>query len=49
MILDLAILSRVQFAFTIGFHIIWPTLTIGLGLFLFILESLWLTKKRSYL
>lgn len=45
MILDLAILSRVQFAFTIGFHIIWPTLTIGLGLFLFILESLWLTKK----
>lgn len=40
--LDLALLSRLQFAFTIGFHIIWPTLTIGLGLFLFILESIWL-------
>lgn len=44
--LDLAILSRVQFAFTIGFHIIWPTLTIGLGLFLFIVETLWLKTKN---
>lgn len=42
MTLDLSLLSRLQFAFTIGFHILWPTLTIGLGLFLFILESLWL-------
>lgn len=49
MSLDLAILSRVQFAFTIGFHIIWPTLTIGLGLFLLILESLYLkTNNHIY-
>ncbi|MBI2791726.1 MAG: cytochrome ubiquinol oxidase subunit I [Gammaproteobacteria bacterium] len=44
---NLAILSRVQFAFTIGFHIIWPTLTIGLGLFLLILETLWLKTKNT--
>lgn len=44
--LNLEILSRFQFAFTIGFHIIWPTLTIGLGLFLVILESLWLKTKN---
>lgn len=49
MSLDLAILSRLQFAFTIGFHIIWPTLTIGLGLFLLILETLHLkTKNHLY-
>lgn len=44
--LDLAILSRIQFAFTIGFHIIWPTLTIGLGLFLFIFEVAWIKSKK---
>lgn len=45
--LDLAILSRIQFAFTVGFHIIWPTLTIGLGLFLLLLETLWLKSKNT--
>lgn len=44
--LDLSLLSRLQFAFTVGFHIIWPTLTIGLGLFLLILESFWLKTKN---
>lgn len=44
--LDLAVLSRLQFGFTIGFHIIWPTLTIGLGLFLLILETLFLKTKN---
>lgn len=47
---DAAILSRIQFAFTVSFHIIWPTLNIGLGLFLLILEILWLkTHKIAYL
>jgi cytochrome d ubiquinol oxidase subunit I len=47
---DAAILSRIQFAFTVSFHIIWPTLNIGLGLFLLILEILWLkTHKTAYL
>lgn len=42
-------LSRIQFAFTIGFHILWPALTIGLCLFLFVCEALWLkTKNAAY-
>lgn len=45
--LDLIILSRLQFAFTIAFHIIWPTLTIGLGIFLFIFEIAWLKTKQE--
>lgn len=47
MAIDLAILSRIQFAFTIGFHIIWPTITIGLGLFLLTIETLWLKTGQS--
>lgn len=44
------LLSRIQFAFTVSFHIIWPTINIGLGLFLLILEISWLkTKKIEYL
>lgn len=34
------LLSRVQFAFTIGYHILFPALTIGLALFLVVLEAL---------
>ncbi|MDB4888503.1 MAG: cytochrome ubiquinol oxidase subunit [Gemmatimonadetes bacterium] len=36
------ILARIQFAFTVSFHIIFPTLSIGLALFLAIVEALWL-------
>jgi cytochrome bd ubiquinol oxidase subunit I len=36
------ILSRLQFAITTLFHILWPVLTIGLSLFLVVTESLWL-------
>jgi cytochrome d ubiquinol oxidase subunit I len=35
------ILSRLQFAITTLFHILWPVLTIGLSLFLVVTESLW--------
>lgn len=43
------ILSRIQFAFTMGFHIVFPTLNIGLGLFLAVMEGLWLkTGLRVY-
>jgi cytochrome d ubiquinol oxidase subunit I len=45
---DALLLSRLQFAFTIGFHIIFPAFTIGLASFLAVLEGLWLfTKKPS--
>ncbi|HET9679492.1 MAG TPA: cytochrome ubiquinol oxidase subunit I [Gammaproteobacteria bacterium] len=36
------LLSRLQFAFTISYHILFPTLTIGLSVFLVIFEALWL-------
>ncbi len=43
------LLSRIQFGFTIGFHIIFPTLNIGLAVLLCILEGLWLkTKDLKY-
>lgn len=43
---DALLLSRLQFAFTIGFHIIFPAFTIGLASFLAVLEGLWLFTKR---
>ena len=39
--MDAAILSRLQFAFTIGYHILWPTLTIGLAAFVAWSSMLW--------
>ncbi|CNL11523.1 putative cytochrome oxidase subunit [Yersinia kristensenii] len=42
-------LARIQFAFTISFHIIFPAITIGLASFLAVLEGLWLkTKNEDY-
>lgn len=42
-------LSRIKFAFTVGFHILFPTLTIGLAVYLLILEILWLrTHDERY-
>jgi cytochrome d ubiquinol oxidase subunit I len=43
-------LARVQFAFTVSFHIIFPTISIGLAMFLAVIEGLWLkTKDLVYL
>lgn len=44
--LDALLLSRLQFAFTVGFHIIFPAFTIGLASFLAVLEGLWLATKK---
>lgn len=44
--MDALILSRLQFAFTIGFHIIFPAFTIGLASFLAVCEGLWLFTKK---
>jgi cytochrome bd ubiquinol oxidase subunit I len=41
------LLSRLQFAFTISFHIIFPSFTIGLAAWLTILEALHLATGRS--
>jgi cytochrome d ubiquinol oxidase subunit I len=39
-------LSRFQFALTIGFHYIYPPLSIGLGVLLVLMEGLWLQTNR---
>src|SRR5580700_7995602 len=50
MTLDPTIPARVQFAFTVSFHIIFPTISIGLAMYLAIIEGLWLkTKNQLYL
>lgn len=46
MSLDALILSRLQFAFTIAWHIVFPSFTIGLASFLAVLEALWLKTGR---
>jgi cytochrome bd ubiquinol oxidase subunit I len=45
----MVLLARIQFAFTIAFHIIFPSFTIGLASYLAVLEGLWLkTGKPVY-
>jgi cytochrome bd ubiquinol oxidase subunit I len=44
--LDPVLLSRIQFAFTISFHILFPSFTIGLAAWLLVLEALWLKTGR---
>ena len=46
--LPLAIdLARMQFAFTVSFHIVFPAFSIGLASYLAVLEALWLTTGRQ--
>jgi cytochrome d ubiquinol oxidase subunit I len=40
-------LARIQFGFTISFHIIFPAITIGLASYLAVLEGLWLNTKQA--
>ena len=47
--MDVEILARIQFAFTVGFHYIYPPLSIGLGFIMVIMESLYLkTGNKDY-
>ncbi len=47
--MDVLTLSRIQFGLTIGFHYIYPPLSIGLGVMLVIMEAAWLkTGKDIY-
>lgn len=47
--LDATLLARIQFGFTIGFHILWPAYTIGLASFIVVLNWLWIrTEKPVY-
>jgi len=48
--LDALLLARIQFAFTVSFHFIFPAFSIGLASYLAVLEGLWLkTGKQIYL
>ncbi len=40
-------LARLQFAFTVSFHIVFPAFSIGLASFLAVLEGLWLITGRQ--
>jgi len=44
--MDVLWLSRLQFAFTITFHYLFPPLSIGLGVLLVVVEGLWLKTKN---
>jgi len=47
--MDVEILSRIQFAFTIAFHYIYPPLSIGLGLIMVITEGIYIkTRNKEY-
>lgn len=47
--MSVEILARIQFAFTVAFHYIYPPLSIGIGLIIVIMESLYLkTKNKDY-
>jgi len=42
-------LARIQFAFTVSFHILFPAITIGLASYLMVLEGMWLkTRDDTY-
>ncbi|MAM38106.1 MAG: cytochrome ubiquinol oxidase subunit I [Erythrobacter sp.] len=46
---DALLLARIQFAFTVSFHFIFPAFSIGLASYLAVLEALWLkTGKQLY-
>jgi cytochrome d ubiquinol oxidase subunit I len=50
MTLDAEFLSRLQFAFTVSFHIVFPSMSIGLVAFLVLIEGLYLrTRDELYL
>ena len=46
---DAVLAARIQFAFTIAFHIVFPAISIGLASYLMVLQGLWLkTNKDIY-
>ena len=45
--MDAVLLSRIQFAFTVGFHFLFPPLTLGLTLIILIFETLHLRRNQE--
>ncbi len=47
---DALLLARLQFAFTVAFHFLFPAFTIGLASYLAVLNGMWLwTRNEAYL
>lgn len=44
---DPLLLSRIQFAFVVSFHILFPAFTIGLASYIAVLETLWVATGRA--
>lgn len=44
---DTVTLSRIQFALTAIFHMLWPVLTTGMAIYLVIIEGLWLKTRNT--
>ena len=44
---DAVLLARIQFGFTLSFHFIFPSFSIGLASYLAVLEALWLKTGRE--
>ncbi len=48
--IDAALIARIQFAFTVAFHIIFPAFTIGLASYLAVLQGVYLwTREEVYM
>jgi cytochrome d ubiquinol oxidase subunit I len=47
--IDAVLLARLQFAFTIAFHIVFPAFSIGLSAYIATLELLWLRSGSAHL
>ena len=46
---DVVVLSRLQFALTAIFHMLWPVLTTGMAIYLIVVEGLWIkTRNPNY-
>lgn len=43
---ETVLISRIQFAFTIGYHILWPAYSIGISGYIVLLNGLWLKTGR---
>ena len=46
--MDSVVLARLQFAFTVGFHILWLTFTIGRASFIALLSGLWWRSRYHH-
>ncbi|UCG86012.1 MAG: cytochrome ubiquinol oxidase subunit I [Gemmatimonadota bacterium] len=45
--MDVELLARIQFAFTVAFHYLFPPMSIGLGLLLVVMEGMYLRTKNE--